>query len=229
MSRRARTVFPGLPHHVTQRGNHRQRVFFDGGDQAAYLGLLRDHATKYGVEVVAYCLMPNHVHHVVVPTSAVGLHKLFKAVHGQYAQRINRMRGESGHLWQGRFFSSALDAAYFLNAVRYVELNPVRAKIVARAETYPWSSAAAHCGNRADLVVDTVPRSTVLRQIGDWSRWLAEGLRDEAIHDLRRNGSQNLPCGNEAFIAQLEQLTGRPLQYKTHGGPRALRSDRQAR
>jgi REP element-mobilizing transposase RayT len=99
MPRRARTVFPGVPHHVTQRGNRRGRVFFSDG-----------------VEVIAYRLMPNHVHHVVMPSSAGGLHRLFKAVHGQYAQRINRMRGEPGHAWQGRFFSSALDSAYLLMA-----------------------------------------------------------------------------------------------------------------
>jgi putative transposase len=209
-----------VPHHVTQRGNHRQQIFFQPGDQASYLSLLRDQAEYHGVRIIAYCLMPNHVHHVVVPSSASGLHRLFKAVHGQYAQRINRMRGLRGHLWQGRYFSSPLDGSYFSNAIRYVELNPVRAGIVERAENFEWSSAAAHCGLRHDLVVDATEITSMLKGIGDWSQWLANGVTDESIAAIRRQGSQNLPCGSPEFIEQLERCAGVPLQYRPHGGPR---------
>jgi putative transposase len=181
---------------------------------------VRDHAGHLGVKIIAYCLMPNHVHHVVVPSSASGLHRLFKAVHGRYALRINRARGLTGHLWQGRYFSSPLDASYFLNAIRYVELNPVRAGIVGKAEDFEWSSAAARCGLRHDLVVDATERPSMLKGISDWSRWLAGGIPDEAIATLRRQGSQNLPCGTPEFIAQLEESAGVSLQYSPHGGPR---------
>ena len=220
MPRHARLLIPGVPHHVTQRGNRRERVFFSPGDPAEYLRLMRDHARKQGVEVVAYCLMPNHVHHVVVPSSSDGLHRLFKSVHGRYAQRVNRMREQGGHLWQGRYFSSPLDSAYFLNAIRYVELNPVRARMVARAEDYEWSSAAAHCGMRGDLVVEPNPKSPLLTGIKNWSRWLAEGIAEETVETLRRHGCQNLPCGNSVFLAQLETITGRHLEFRKHGGPR---------
>jgi putative transposase len=223
MPRRARILFPGIPHHVTQRGNHRQRVFFAPGDHAAYLSLLKEHAAAHSVEVVAYCLMPNHVHLVVVPARADGLHRLFKSVHGRYAQRVNRMREQTGHLWQGRYFSSALDSAYLLNAVRYVELNPVRARLVDRAEDFDWSSAATHCGLRRDSVVDALPRLAVLAGIGHWSRWLSEGLANDCLHTLRRNGSQNLPCGSPDFVERLEKLTGLRLRYAPHGGSRAKR------
>src|SRR5262245_29370623 len=129
--------------------------------------------------------MPNHVHHIVVPTTADGLHRLFKSVHGRYAQRLNRLSQMKGHVWQGRYFSSPLDSSYFVNAVRYVELNPVRAGIVGRAEDHDWSSAAAHCGLRSDLVVDRIPRSAILAGISDWSRWLAAGIAADSIATLR--------------------------------------------
>lgn len=222
MPRRARVVITGIPHHVTQRGNHRERVFFREGDEAAYLRLLRDHASGNAVEIVAYCLMPNHVHHVVIPSSPQGLHRLFKAVHGQYAQRVNRFRDQKGHLWQGRFFSSPLDANYFVNAVRYVELNPVRARIVEKAEDYSWSTAAVHCGLRKCLVLGKIPRFGLLPDAGSWSRWLSDGLAIESIEILRRNSCRNLPCGTPEFVAQLARSVGRSLEYVRHGGPRPM-------
>jgi putative transposase len=223
MPRRARVVFAGVPHHVTQRGNHRERVFFSDSDCVAYQRLLKEHADRYGVEVVAYCLMFNHVHIVAVPGTSDSLHRFLKSVNGHYAQRINRMREAKGHLWQGRFFSSPLDSDYLFNAVRYVELNPIRARIVARAEEYAWSSARAHCGIGKDPVVAYRPDSVLLGAIGDWSGWLAGGIPSETIDSLRLNGSQNLPCGSIAFIAELEAAVGRNLRYRARGAqPRDL-------
>ena len=206
-----------MPHHVTQRGNHRDRVFFSPGDEETYLLLLQAHSLKQGIEVVAYCLMPNHVHLVVVPATENGLHIALRAVHSQYAQRVNRMRGQKGHLWQGRYFSSPLDTNYFRNAVRYVELNPVRARMVVKAEDYPWSSAAAHCGQRNDHVIQSEVRPTALAGIANWSRWLAEGITDESVNTLRRFASQNLPCGSMEFVASLEQIVGRQLRCRPQG------------
>jgi putative transposase len=217
MPRHARALFAGLPHHVTQRGNHRQRTFFGAGDNETYLRLLRENARKHAIEVIAYCLMRNHVHLVVVPSSADALHRTLKAVHGQYAQRVNRMRDLAGHLWQGRYFSSPLDSNYLRNAIRYVELNPLRAGIARRAEQYEWSSAAAHCGLRIDPLVDARPRSIVLADIEDWSQWLAEGLSDESVAKIRNNCRQNLPCGSEAFVDELERSIGRQLRHRKAG------------
>jgi putative transposase len=215
--RHARIVFPGVPHHVTQRGNHRERVFFGHGDQETYLRLLQTYAMEQGIEVAAYCLMSNHVHLVVIPSNAKGLCLALKAVHSQYAQRVNRMRDQNGHLWQGRYFSSPLDSNYFLNAVRYVELNPVRAGIVTKAEEFAWSSAPAHCGLRNDSLIDLRRRPHILAGIANWSRWLAEGVADESLETLRRNGSQNLPCGSTEFVGQLERIAGRDLRFRPQG------------
>jgi putative transposase len=166
--------------------------------------------------------MPNHVHLVVTPSTSKALHRLLKAVHGQYAQRVNRMRGLKGHLWQGRYFSSALDPEYFRNAVRYVELNPVRAGLVSKAEEYPWSSAAAHCGIRRDPLAANCQRSMVLADIANWSQWLARGISHESCQALRRNSRQNLPCGSTAFVAALESLVGRQLRHKPAGRRSAI-------
>jgi putative transposase len=217
MPRHARFVIPGVPHHITQRGNHRGPIFFSSGDQEAYLLLLRHHATQRGIAILAYCLMPNHVHLVATPSAPDSLFCMLRDVHGQFAMRVNRMRELSGHLWQGRYFSSPLDANYLVNAVRYVELNPVRAGLVATAELYMWSSAATHCGLKSDPVLAAVRTVGVLAGIANWSRWLAEGVSDGAIDVLRRHGTQNLPCGSTEFLMQLEQVAGRRLDYRAWG------------
>ncbi|HTO61465.1 MAG TPA: transposase [Bradyrhizobium sp.] len=137
MLRLARTVFADVPHHVTQRGNRREQVFFTDEDRRTYLAWLKAYCDKHAVAVLAYCLMTNHVHLVVVPAGDDELERALKPLHMRYAQRINRRRGWNGHVWQGRFFSSPLDEAYLWAALRYVERNPVRARLVRRAENYP--------------------------------------------------------------------------------------------
>src|ERR1700675_1241107 len=146
MPRLARAVFAGIPHHVTQRGNRREDVFFGDDDRRLYLSWLKGYCDDHAVEVLAYCLMTNHVHLVAVPVRADGLERALKPLHMRYAQRINRQRGWHGHLWQGRFFSSPLDEAYLWAALRYVERNPVRARLGRRAENYPWRGPAPLCG-----------------------------------------------------------------------------------
>ena len=120
-----------------------------------YLAWLKEYCHKHHVSILAYCLMTNHTHLIVVPKKADALQKAFKPLHMRYAQYMNRQKGWSGHLWQGRFFSSALDADYLQACVRYVELNPVRAGLVKKAEDYPWSSAAVHCGLEHNALLNT--------------------------------------------------------------------------
>lgn len=142
MPRLARTVFAGVPHHITQRGNRREEVFFTEEDRKVYLGWLAEYCERHRVDVLAYCLMTNHVHLVVVPAAEAGLQGVLKPLHMRYAQRLNRSRGWKGHVWQGRFFSSPLDEAYLWAAMRYVERNPgkgvnallYRVGILARAD-----------------------------------------------------------------------------------------------
>ena len=161
--------------------------------------------------------MPNHVHLILVPVHADHLHSAMRAVHGQFAQRINRMHKQTGHLWQGRYFSSPLDSNYFINSVRYVELNPVRAGMVPKAEDYEWSSAAAHCGLRTDPIVAAQPQSSLLRGITNWSSWLNKGVPEDVLETVRKNASQNLPCGSDEFVTDLEKTAGRSLRFRSIG------------
>ncbi|MHB8405760.1 MAG: transposase [Gammaproteobacteria bacterium] len=217
----ARVICTGIPHHVTQRGNRREDVFFTEADRTTYLKWLYEYSDKHRVDVLAYCLMTNHIHLVVVPSGEEALHQMLKPLHMRYAQRINRRKGWKGHLWQGRFFSSALDEHYLWAAIRYVERNPVRAKMVRKAENYPWSSAAGHCGIKTDRVLCSKP--TWRRQcerIGDWSAWLAAGDEADQLEILRRNADKGLPCGSDRFISRLEKLMGRTLAFRPLGRPR---------
>ena len=226
MPRLARTVFARVPHHITQRGNRREDVFFTDADRKTYLTWLTAYCAEHRVEILAYCLMTNHVHLIAVPTTDEGLERVLRPLHMRYAQRINRRRMWKGHLWQGRFFSSPLDTAYLWAAIRYVERNPVRAKLVRKAENYPWSSAPAHCQRTTDdvLTSDASWRKRV-KSIGDWSAWLAEGDDPEKLLRLRRHVEKGLPCGSEAFIRTLEKHAKRVLRYRPQGRPK--KSDKE--
>lgn len=218
MPRQARVVFSGVAHHITQRGNRREDVFFTDEDRLVYLDWLREYCLAFGLEVRAYCLMSNHVHLVVVPANDDALQRVLKPLHMRYAQRINRRHGWAGHLWQGRFFSSPLDDAYQWAAVRYVERNPTRARMVRRAEDYRWSSAAAHCGLRTDpLLASASGWTREFVAARDWSAWLAEGDEEEELSMVRRNINKGLPCGSDDFIRQLGQRAGRSLEHRPQG------------
>ena len=165
MARLARIVVPGVAHHVTQRGNRRQETFFEDEDYRVYLTLLGEWCGRCGVAVWAYCLMPNHVHLIVVPQSEDGLRRGLGEAHRRYTRRINFREGWRGHLWQGRFASFALDERHLLRAARYVELNPVPAKLCRMPWRWPWSSAAAHVAGRDDALVRVAP---LLERVKDW-------------------------------------------------------------
>ena len=174
MARVGRVVAVGHPHHVTQRGNRRQRVFFGVGDYRAYLALMAEWCGRCDNAVWAYCLMPNHVHLVVVPASEQGFRVGIGEAHRRYTRRINFRKGWRGHLWQGRFGSCVLDEPHLLAAVRYVEQNPVRGGLVERPEDWPWSSAAAHLAGTDDVLVQVDPMLELVKSfVSDWRAYLA--------------------------------------------------------
>ncbi len=133
MARLARVIAVGVPHHVTQRGNARQFILASDDDRRVYLDLLRHYAALYELSLLGYCLMSNHVHHVPIPQRADSLALTFKHTHGRYAAHWNIRHKSSGHAWQGRFYSCPLDDLHLWQALRYVELNPVRAGMVNQA------------------------------------------------------------------------------------------------
>ena len=219
MPRLARNVFPGIPHHITQRGNRREDIFFSEEDRLIYLQWLAEYCQKHKVEILAYCLMTNHIHLILKPSNEDGLQRVLKPLHMRYAQRVNKANGWKGHLWQGRFFSSALDESYTWSAIRYVERNPVRAGMVAKAEEYLWSSAATHCGLKDDKLIGKPADAERAISEQEWSEWLASAGDEESINILRRNIEKGLPCGGDNFIGKLEKLSGRKLLYRPQGRP----------
>ncbi len=136
MPRMSRVVAVGLPHHITQRGNYRQDVFLDESDRNQYLEWVRDYSIKYGLSILTYCLMRNHVHFIAIPSKEDSLAKTFNAAHMRYSQYFNKKLRQKGHIWQGRFYSCILDEAHLILAARYIERNPVRAGIVEK----PWQN-----------------------------------------------------------------------------------------
>ena len=213
MARLARVVAAGIPHHVTQRGNRRQTVFFGDDDYQAYRGLLAEGCAGTGVAVWGYCLMPNHVHLIMVPQDEAALREALGEAHRRYTRRVNFREGWRGHLWQGRFASVPMDEPHLLACARYVELNPVRARLAATAQGWPWSSARAHLARRDDGLVQAGP---LLEMVTDWPAFLAQGLDTEAHAAIRSGERTGRPLGAAGFVAALEHDLGRSL---TRGKP----------
>jgi len=200
MARIARVIAPGLPHHVLQRGNRRQNTFFIDTDREVYLRLLKEQCDLYEVEIWAYCLMTNHVHLIVVPAHKESLAKAIGETHKRYTRMINFREGWRGYLWQDRFKSFILGEKYLHAAVRYVERNPVRARIVRKAEDYCWSSARARVYKQENRILDDF---YLLEQISDWSAFLAEEDDSSELKDIRRHASVGRPLGDEKFLGLL--------------------------
>ena len=225
MTRLARIVVPGAPHHVTQRGNRREPIFFEDGDQEIYCDLLAGQAQKAGVAIWAYCLMPNHVHLIAVPRDEAGLGRAIGEAHRRYTNFINARGRWTGHLFQRRFSSVVMDEGHLMAAVRYVSLNPVRARLVARAEAWPWSSARAHLAGQDDGLVSVAP---VLARVKDFAALLKPAPQDEAVFGaLRQAEGSGRPLAAAEFVEGLERILGRPIARRAPGRKARVQDDTQ--
>jgi putative transposase len=227
MPRVARIIVPGCAHHITQRGNNRQDVFFTPDDRRVYLGLLGTHCAAAGVTVLGYCLMTNHVHLIGVPADERGLARALGRAHYHYTLYVNRLHGRSGHLWQNRFYSCPLDPWHTWAALAYAERNPVRAGLARRAWRYAWSSAAAH--------VAAAPDASGLLDMRDWQReWPAERWRAQLVAPdddvltltVRRHLRTGRPLAGDTWLAKLETRVGRRLRAAPVGRPRKRKAPR---
>ena len=224
MARWPRVVVVDVAHHVTQRGNARQAILTNDADRSTYLELLRQYSELHGLSLLGYCLMSNHVHLVAVPRRIDALSQSLKQAHGRYASYWNACRSSTGHVWQGRFYSCPLGDRHLWVALRYVELNPVRAGMVAAAQRWRWSSAAAHCGPAVDALLDMEPwrkRWTVT----EWGRYLADGESQTDLMELRQFTHAGRPLGTPDFVAALEKSTLRQLSPRKGGRPKKPSSD----
>jgi putative transposase len=212
-------VVPGVPHHVTQRGNRRQQTFFRESDYIVYRDLLAQFCDSCGVEILAYCLMPNHVHLVAVPPRPDSLRRALGETHRRYSSQVNRRQGWTGYLWQGRFRSCPMDERHTVAAVRYVERNPVRAGLAREPWEWPWSSARAHVDGEGDGLVRVAP---LLVHTGNWVEFLR--LPEGDLEGLRKHSRSGRPLGDMPFVEKCERITCRDLKPRKVGRP-SLGSD----
>jgi len=227
MARLPRVVITDVAHHVTQRGNARQVILADDADRIAYLELLRQYSELYRLSLLGYCLMSNHVHLIVVPHTSEALGQTLKQAHGRYASYWNARASSSGHVWQGRFYSCPLDESHLWTALRYVELNPVRAGMVGAAERWRWSSAAPHCIPDAAGQLLDMDQWRKRWTAAEWREYLATGESATEAGALRRCTHTGRPLGSSEFVAQLEQTTLRPLAPRKGGRPKKPSDSRQ--
>jgi putative transposase len=223
MGRIARIVVAGHAHHVTHRGIRRGRTFFHDQDYSDYLSLLKEWSKRWGNEILAYCLMPNHVHLIVVPRSEDGLARGIGETHRRYAREVNAREGFRGRLWKGRFASVVVDEMHLLDVARFVERNPIRSGLAKRAEDWRWSSAAGHVWGEHDSNAQGLWLSQRLEGgVYTWSEWLRtpdDPALASAIRQCERTGR---PLGDLKFLGRVGQLLGRDLIPKKPG-PQAKR------
>lgn len=218
MPRLSRVVLPGFAHHVTQRGVRRGDIFFDDGDRALYLRHMREQTEKFGVRVLCYCLMTNHVHLLAVPESATALASAVGEAHRRYTWQLNRRIGATGYLFQGRFASCPLDESHLGAAARYVLLNPVRARLSVHAVDYRWSSAAFHAGAvQQDSLIEHNDLLGILPTARAWLQLMDSEDNAQGHDALRQATRTGRPGGDPAFIAHAEQICGRELAPKKAG------------
>ena len=222
MARLARSIIPGYPHDVIQRGNYDQAIFEVEADYRRYIEWLREYTERYNIDIWAYCLMPNHVHFVCVPNAENALSRAFNTLHMRYAQYFNGKRAARGHLWRGRFMSCALDDKSVHEEVRFIENNPVRIGITARAEDYPWSSARSHVTGEPDGVLRN--GCPLMGSVPDWRIYLTEIGQEEVLGRVRKRLKTGRPAGDTAFLRRLEEIVGRRLEALPRGRPKKVKS-----
>jgi len=220
MPRKQRIVIPEQPHHVIQRGNRRQQVFFYPGDKILYLKLLKEQSEKHNVAIWAYCLMDNHVHLVLVPKTQEGLAKTVAETNRRFTRYINARYDWRGYLWQGRFISFVMDDAYLLQTLHYVENNPVKAGIVKNAWDYLWSSARSHVNGTQDPLLSHCP---VISTMEDWKEYLIKPQTEGILEEIRKRNLTGLPLGDNRFLELLAakfDINVDDLKPKPNGRPR---------
>ncbi|MFA4842720.1 MAG: transposase [Candidatus Omnitrophota bacterium] len=221
MPRIARVVAVGLPHHITQRGNYQQDVFLDEDERSQYLDWIQEYSIKYGLSILTYCLMRNHVHFIATPTKEDSLAKTFNTAHMRYSQYFNKKLKQRGHLWQGRFYSCVLDEPHLILSARYIERNPVRAGMVEKPWQWAWSSASAHIGRSESMHI----------KLGDflgivdmshayWKDYIDSPEKDDFLQNIRSHTLAGWPLGTVAFVEKLEDTFQRKLCALSVGRPR---------
>ena len=226
MARLARLNIANVPQHIIQRGNNRQAVFFCDDDYLVYLNKLKEYAEKYGVAIHAFVLMTNHVHILATPSSETGVSKLMQSLGRYYVRYINQTYQRSGTLWEGRYKSTLVDTeGYLLTVSRYIELNPVRAKMVRKPENYPWSSYHHNAlGTEIQLITEhpcyqALGRSKPQRQKA-YQKLFTDRIPVLTLEEIRTKTNKGWVLGDDRFKAEIEKMTDRRVEPKPRGGDR---------
>lgn len=202
MPRIARVVAVGLPHHITQRGNYQQKVFLGADNRKKYLAWIKKYSVKYGLSILAYCLMPNHVHFIAVPSKKDSLAKTFNAAHMCYSQYFNSRLNQHGHLWQGRFYSCVLNQSHLILAARYIERNPVRAGIVNKPWDWQWSSAASHTDRKIDELINPCELLKLVDMSSfSWEKYIDTDEEESFLQNIRKHTSTGRPFEAAEMVA----------------------------
>ncbi len=226
MARLPRLTVAGYAHHVILRGNNRQAIFVDDQDRQDLLAMLAQYAAAEQVEVHAYVLMDNHLHLLLTPRHDQAMPRLMQALGRRYVRQFNRRHGRSGTLWEGRYRATLIDSErYLLACMVYIELNPVRASLVAQARDHPWSSHAHHIGARQDRLVTPHPLywalgNTPFAREAAYAALVAAGLQPSQQQTLTDAALKAWALGGDDFIAELQRQTGRRVRAARPGRPR---------
>ena len=224
-----RVVVVGAPHHVVQRGNNRQKTFFCDGDCRDYLQLIRKIAERNRMRLLGYCLMPNHVHLIVIPDLLTSLSRGVGQTHNLYSRRLNHRLGRTGHLWERRFYSAPMDRYHLIAGLLYVDMNPVRASLTGEPSEFEWSSAAAHVTGRDPTGLLDMDAWKDLNPLGDWADALVGSDPDTALAARIREATYSgRPLGSDAFLDHLERETGLQTRRKKRGRPKREGNSRAA-
>jgi len=222
MPRIARLIVPDYPHHITQRGNYRSNIFKDDADRRQYLFFIAEYSRKYHLTILTYCLMDNHVHLIAVPKNEDSLADTLRITHTRYSQYFNKKMRATGHLWQGRYYSCVLDDQHLLASARYIERNPVRAKLVKTPTDYVWSSAKSHAAISNNDIIDASPLFKYIEaEQGQWKAFVDKCDEPNELSNIRKHTMTGRPLGNAAFIQKLEKAFGERLHALPVGRPKA--------
>ena len=225
MARLPRLTLPGYPHHVIQRGNNRQAIFSSPADYQTLLDLLRINAEKFGVAIHAWVLMTNHFHLLATPQTADALPQMMQAVGRSYVRYFNDLQGRTGTLWEGRYKSTLIQTdRYLLACMAYIDLNPVRAGLVAQAADYAWSSHGHYIGRKTDKLITPHPLywelgNTPFAREAAYADLVRAGVSDQQRADLTQSALSGWALGEDDFVADLQKKTARRVAKGLAGRP----------
>ncbi len=215
MARQARIVIENTPHHITQRGNRGDFIFFEKNDYARYLDILTEQCTRFNVLIYSYCLLPNQIHLLIEPKKSDLLARAIGESHRRYTNHINARKNWRGHLFQDRFFSYAMDEQYALRAVRYIETLPVTLKLTPKPENFLWSSAKGRI--KINKMSGFVRNFQSFQSINDWESYLSRPMDENEMNQIQLHLQTGRPRGSNLFLDGIEQKIGRTVRPQKRG------------